>query len=90
MAVKMRLRRSGAKKRPFYRIVVADSRSPRDGRIIEKIGTYNPVADPEELVIEEEKALEWLAKGAQPSDTVRNLLSSQGIMQKFHESKQAK
>ncbi|EHR36666.1 30S ribosomal protein S16 [Facklamia languida] len=90
MAVKMRLRRSGAKKRPFYRIVVADSRSPRDGRIIDKIGTYNPVADPEELVIEEEKALEWLAKGAQPSDTVRNLLSSQGIMQKFHESKQAK
>ena len=59
MAVKMRLRRSGAKKRPFYRIVVADSRSPRDGRIIDKIGTYNPVADPEELVIEEEKALEW-------------------------------
>ena len=57
MAVKMRLRRSGAKKRPFYRIVVADSRSPRDGRIIDKIGTYNPVADPEELVIEEEKAL---------------------------------
>ncbi|MGF3066110.1 30S ribosomal protein S16 [Facklamia sp. P12945] len=90
MAVKIRLKRSGAKKRPFYRIVVADARSPRDGRIIEKIGTYNPVSEPRELVIDEEKALEWLANGAQPSDTVRNLLSSQGIMQKFHESKLSK
>ncbi|MGX7108311.1 30S ribosomal protein S16 [Facklamia miroungae] len=90
MAVKIRLKRSGAKKRPFYRIVVADARSPRDGRIIEKIGIYNPVSEPRELVIDEEKALEWLANGAQPSDTVRNLLSSQGIMQKFHESKSSK
>ncbi|MBG9980052.1 30S ribosomal protein S16 [Facklamia sp. DSM 111018] len=90
MAVKIRLKRSGAKKRPFYRIVVADSRSPRDGRIIEKIGTYNPVSEPAELIIEEEKALQWLANGAQPSDTVRNLFSTQGIMQKFHESKQSK
>ncbi|MCR8968766.1 30S ribosomal protein S16 [Facklamia sp. 7083-14-GEN3] len=90
MAVKIRLKRSGAKKRPFYRIVVADARSPRDGRIIEKIGIYNPVSEPRELVIDEEKALAWLANGAQPSDTVRNLLSSQGIMQKFHESKLSK
>lgn len=90
MAVKIRLKRSGAKKRPFYRIVVADARAPRDGRIIEKIGTYNPVSEPSELVIDEEKALQWLTNGAQPSDTVRNLFSSQGIMQKFHESKAKK
>lgn len=90
MAVKIRLKRAGAKKRPFYRIVVADARSPRDGRIIERIGTYNPVAEPIQLEIEEEKALEWLQNGAQPSDTVRNLLASQGIMQKFHEAKQTK
>ena len=90
MAVKIRLKRSGAKKRPFYRIVVADARSPRDGRIIEKIGTYNPVMETPELLIDEEKALKWLSNGAQPSDTVRNLFSSQGIMQKFHESKGTK
>ncbi|UUX34103.1 30S ribosomal protein S16 [Fundicoccus culcitae] len=88
MSVKIRLKRMGSKKSPFYRIVVADSRSPRDGRIIEKIGTYNPVTDPATLTIEEDLALKWLSNGAQPSDTVRNLLSSQGIMQKFHESKQ--
>lgn len=87
MAVKIRMKRMGAKKNPFYRIVVADSRSPRDGRIIEQIGYYNPVLEPKELVIDEELALKWLKDGAQPSDTVRNLLSSQGIMQKFHESK---
>ncbi len=90
MAVKIRLKRTGAKKRPFYRIVVADARSPRDGRIIEKIGTYNPVAEPIQLEIEEEKALQWLQNGAQPSDTVKNLFSSQGIMQKFHETKNSK
>lgn len=87
MAVKIRLKRSGAKKRPFYRIVVADARSPRDGRIIEKIGIYNPVTEPATVEIDEEKALQWLSNGAQPSDTVRNLLSTQGIMKKFHESK---
>lgn len=90
MAVKIRLKRMGSKKRPFYRIVVADSRSPRDGRIIEQVGTYNPVASEKEVKIDEELALKWLSNGAQPSDTVRNLLSEQGIMQKFHESKQAK
>src|SRR5690625_4586478 len=87
MAVKIRLKRIGAKKNPFYRIVVADSRSPRDGRIIEQIGTYNPLSEPVTVKIEEDKALNWMAKGAKPSDTVRNLFSEQGIMEKFHDSK---
>ena len=82
MAVKIRLKRMGAKKSPFYRIVVADSRSPRDGRYIEVVGTYNPVANPAEVKINEELALKWLQDGAKPSDTVRNLLSNQGIMEK--------
>ena len=86
MAVKIRLKRMGSKKSPFYRVVVADSRSPRDGRFIETIGTYNPLLNPAEVSINEELALQWLANGAQPSDTVRNLLSQQGIMKKFHES----
>lgn len=90
MAVKIRLKRMGAKKKPFYRIVVADSRSPRDGRFIEQIGTYNPLQDPVEVKIDEDKALDWMSKGAQPSDTVRNLFSQQGIMQKFHDSKNKK
>lgn len=90
MAVKIRMKRMGSKRNPFYRIVVADARAPRDGRIIEQIGTYNPVQEPKQLEINEELALKWLSEGAQPSDTVRNLLSTQGIMQKFHESKQAK
>lgn len=90
MAVKIRLKRIGAKKAPFYRIVVADSRSPRDGRSIETIGTFNPLTSPEEVKIDEEKALSWLANGAKPSDTVRNLFSKQGIMAKFHESKLGK
>ena len=84
MAVKIRLKRMGSKKSPFYRVVVADSRSPRDGRFIETIGTYNPLLNPAEVSINEELALQWLANGAQPSDTVRNLLSQQGIMKKFH------
>jgi len=87
MSVKIRLKRMGAKKQPFYRIVVADSRAPRDGRSIEEIGYYNPVAEPVKLEIDEDKALDWMSKGAKPSDTVRNLFSSQGIMEKFHESK---
>ena len=90
MAVKIRLKRMGSKKNPFYRIVVADSRSPRDGRFIETVGTYNPLLNPAEVSINEELALQWLANGAQPSDTVRNLLSQQGIMKKFHESKFSK
>ena len=90
MAVKIRLKRMGSKKSPFYRVVVADSRSPRDGRFIETSGTYNPLLNPAEVSINEELALQWLANGAQPSDTVRNLLSQQGIMKKFHESKFSK
>lgn len=87
MAVKLRLKRMGAKKAPFYRIVAADSRFPRDGRDIEVIGTYNPIKTPAIVVLEEEKALKWLQQGAQPSDTVRNILSKEGVMKKFHESK---
>lgn len=90
MAVKIRLKRIGAKKAPFYRIVVADSRSPRDGRIIEEIGTYNPVAQPAQLNIKEEEALKWLQNGAKPSDTVRNLFSQEGLLEKFHNAKHSK
>jgi len=90
MAVKIRLKRMGAHKTPFYRIVVADSRSPRDGRFIEVVGTYNPVANPAVVEINEELALKWLSTGAKPSDTVRNLFSNQGIMEKFHNQKSGK
>jgi small subunit ribosomal protein S16 len=90
MAVKIRLKRMGAKKSPFYRIVVADSRSPRDGRYIEVVGTYNPVTQPAQVQINEELTLKWLQDGAKPSDTVRNLLSQQGIMEKFHNAKLGK
>jgi small subunit ribosomal protein S16 len=88
MAVKIRLKRMGAHKSPFYRVVVADSRSPRDGRFIEEIGTYNPITQPALVDINEEKALKWLQDGAKPSDTVRNLFSNLGIMTKLHEAKQ--
>ena len=90
MAVKMRLKRMGAKKAPFYRVVVADSRSPRDGKFIELIGTYNPLTTPAEIKINEELALVWLAKGAIPTDTVKNILSKAGIMKKYHDSKLGK
>ncbi|KUP07085.1 30S ribosomal protein S16 [Bacillus coahuilensis m2-6] len=90
MAVKIRLKRMGAKKSPFYRIVVADSRSPRDGRQIETVGTYNPVAEPAIVNINEELALKWLKDGAKPSDTVRNLFSKAGILEKFHNEKYGK
>jgi len=90
MAVRIRLKRMGAHKAPFYRVVVSDSRSPRDGRFIEEIGTYNPVAEPAQVSINEEKALHWLQTGAQASDTVRDLLSKAGILKKFHELKQQK
>lgn len=81
MAVKIRLRRMGAKKAPFYRVVVADSRSPRDGKFIEEIGFYNPIAEPANVKIDADKAKEWIAKGAQPSDTVRSLLKKAGIIE---------
>lgn len=90
MAVKIRLRRMGAKKAPFYRVVVADSRSPRDGRTIDEIGYYNPITEPATVKIDEEKALSWLANGAQPSDTVRNLFRKEGILKKVHEQKSVK
>lgn len=84
MAVKIRLKRMGAKRSAFYRLVVADSRSPRDGRFIEELGYYNPNTNPATIKINEEKALDWLNKGAQPSDTVKSLLEKQGIMQKHN------
>jgi small subunit ribosomal protein S16 len=87
MATRIRLKRMGAHKAPFYRVVVSDSRSPRDGRFIEEIGYYNPLKDPAEVKIDEEKALKWLSNGAQASDTVRSLFRKAGILQKFHESK---
>ena len=90
VAVKIRLKRMGSKRKPFYRIVVADSRSPRDGRFIEAVGYYNPLTNPVDLKLNEEDILNWLQKGAQPSDTVRNLLGSKGIMQKYHEARFAK
>ncbi|MBN2878944.1 MAG: 30S ribosomal protein S16 [Clostridia bacterium] len=80
MAVKLRLKRIGQKKKPFYRIVAADSRAPRDGRFIEQIGYYNPVSEPEELKIDAEKAQKWLKTGAQPTDTVKALLKKTGIL----------
>ena len=80
MAVKVRLRRMGAKKAPFYRIVVADSRYPRDGRFIEEVGYYDPTKEPSVIKIDEEKAKTWLANGAQPTDTVKALLKIQGIV----------
>ncbi len=80
MAVKMRLRRLGAKKAPFYRVVVADSRYPRDGRFIEELGYYNPMTTPAEIKIDAEKAKKWIANGAQPTETVKSLLKKSGIV----------
>ncbi|KRO08455.1 30S ribosomal protein S16 [Lactiplantibacillus xiangfangensis] len=80
----------GSKKNPFYRIVVADSRSPRDGRFIAQVGTYNPLTEPAQVKLEEEDILGWLNNGAQPSDTVKNILSKAGIMKKYHEAKYTK
>lgn len=80
MAVKIRLRRMGAKKAPFYRVVVADSRYPRDGRFIEEIGYYNPITEPAEIKIDAEKAKKWIANGAQPTDTVKSLLKRSNIV----------
>ena len=90
MAVKIRLKRMGSNKKPFYRIVVADSRSPRDGKFIEEIGYYNPVSQPKQIKINDEKAVKWLSNGAQQLDTVKTLLVNNGVMEKFEASKQAK
>lgn len=89
MAVKLRLKRMGSKAKPFYRIVASDSRSPRDGRFLEVVGTYDPVKGSDKVTVSEEKALYWLKNGAIPTDTVRNILSKQGIMKKFTEQKKA-
>ena len=80
MAVKMRLRRMGAKKAPFYRVVVADERSPRDGKFIDEIGYYNPLTNPADVKIDAEKAQKWLDNGAQPTETVKSLLKKSGIV----------
>ncbi len=81
MAVKIRLRRMGAKKKPFYRIIVADSRSPRDGRFIEEIGTYDPLKDPSEIKVNGDKAKQWISNGAQPTETVKALLVKAGVIE---------
>ena len=90
MAVKIRLTRMGAKKNPFYRIVVADSRSPRDGRFIEILGNYDPTKNPAEIHVDEARAIDWMKKGATPTDTVRSLLKQQGVMEKFATEKKSK
>ena len=90
MAVKLRLKRMGSKQRPFYRIVAADARFPRDGRFIETVGTYNPIANPAEISINKEVALKWLANGAQPTDTVKAIFKNEGILKTFTEAKKGK
>ena len=87
--VKIRLQRFGAHKAPKYRIVAADSRSPRDGKFLEILGTYNPLTDPATVTVDAEKVQAWLKNGAQPSDTVRNILARQGVMKQFHDEKVA-
>ena len=90
MAVKIRLRRMGAKRAPFYRVVVADSRYPRDGRFIEILGHYDPTTNPATFNLDAEKAYEWVKKGAQPSDTVKTLLSKSGVLKRIHEENNKK
>ena len=90
MAVKLRLKRMGAKKKPFYRVVAADSRAKRDGKVIAEVGTYNPLKNPAEINLNKEAIMEWLSNGAEPTDTVRNILSKEGILKEFHESKAKK
>jgi len=87
VAVKIRLKRMGAKKTPFYRLVVADSRTPRDGRFIEELGYYDPTKEPVELRFDEERALDWLKKGARPSDTVKTLLRQAGVLKRLAEER---
>ncbi len=90
MATRIRLKRVGAKKKPIYRVVVADQRTPRDGRTIDTLGQYDPRQEPPRIAIDEQKALDWLSKGAQPSDTARSLLSRAGILEKFDLLKKGK
>ena len=88
--VKLRLKRMGKKRAPFYRIVAADSRSPRDGRFIEQIGTYNPTKAEEKVTLDKELAKKWLSNGAQPTDTVRSKLTHEGVLKEMHEAKSSK
>ena len=88
--VKLRLKRMGKKRNPIYRIVVADARSPRDGRIVEKIGTYDPMTKPSTIVLNKEKLEQWIKNGAQPTDTVRSILSHEGVLKEMHEAKSSK
>jgi len=88
--VKLRLKRMGKKGAPFYRIVAADSRSPRDGRFIEQIGTYNPTKAEEKVTLDKELVKKWLSNGAQPTDTVRSILSHEGVLKEMHEAKSSK
>lgn len=90
MAVKIRMKRMGSKRRPYYRIVVSDSRRHFSKGSIEQIGTYNPISEEEDVKIDEELALKWLRNGAQPSDSVRKLLSDKGVMEKYHNEKYGK
>lgn len=90
MAVKLRLKRMGGKQKSFYRIVAADSRFPRDGRFIETVGTYNPIAKPAEVKIDKELAIKWLSNGAQPTDTVKALFKKEGILKEFADAKKGK
>ena len=87
MAVKLRLKRMGSKQRPFYRIVAADSRSPRDGRFIETVGTYDPIKKSDNVTVDEEKTLKWLNNGAEPTDTVKSILTQTGVWAKFKNKK---
>lgn len=87
MAVKLRLKRMGSKQKPFYRIVAADSRSPRDGRFIETVGTYNPIVKENNVTVDEEKIAKWINNGAQPTDTVKSLLSKSGVWSKIKNTK---
>ena len=87
LAVRIRLQRHGRKKRPFYRLVAADARAQRDGAFLERLGYYNPLTDPADVFIDEEKALKWLRRGAQPTDTAKRLLSKRGILMKFEYEK---
>ncbi len=87
MSVRIRLKRIGTHKKPYYRFVVADSRSPRDGRLIEMLGTYDPLKKPAEIKVNQDKTIGWLKKGAVPSDTVKTLLSKVGVMKQFAEAK---
>ncbi len=90
MAVRLRLKRMGSKAKPFYRIVASDARSPRDGRFLDTVGTYDPIKADAPVTVDEEKALYWLGQGAEPTDTVRSILRKKGIMKKFAEEKNGK